>query len=116
MLKNKTSLGGLIVLMVLLAPGCATVSYVGNSFDNSTSIETYYSEDDIKKEYSVIGRAVGYGLLADAGMIHKKLIKTAKSRGADAILISGVGKSEVLITVGFAIGEAQVYASFLKYN
>ena len=35
---------------------------------------------------------------------------------ATAILISGVGKSEVLVTVGFAIGEEQVFASFLKYK
>ena len=82
MLKNKIAVTGLIGLKILLVCSCATVSYVGDSFDNSTSIETYYSEDDIKKEYSVIGRAVGYGILANAEMIYEKMIKTAKSRGA----------------------------------
>ena len=105
MFNRKFKLGYVCILVILLAFGCTTVNYIGEPFDSSTGIDTYFSEDDITREYTVIGRAIGLGYLTPPDKMHAKFIKEAKLKGADAILITGMGKTEVLITVGFALGE-----------
>ncbi len=108
--------GSVFMLVILLVFGCATVNYVGNSFDPTTSIDTYFSEDEIMKEYTVIGHAIGSGVAISNDKIQAKLIETAKLKGADAILITGLGKSNVAMGSGSSATENQINASFLKYK
>ncbi|MEE8335192.1 MAG: hypothetical protein V3S48_02015 [Candidatus Neomarinimicrobiota bacterium] len=117
MFLRKFKIVGILVLVIFSAFACTTVNYIGNTLDPTTNIDTYYSKDDIKQEYIVIGHAIGLRVFDhNAKKIHEKLIKEAKINGADAILITGIGKSEVLIAVGSASAESQVYALFLKYK
>ena len=116
MYRRKLEMASVFMLVILLVFGCASVNYVGNSFDPTTSIDIYYSKDEIMKEYTVIGHAIGLGVVVSSEKIHAKLIESAKLKGADALLISGIGKSEVLLGTGVAAGEKQIYASFLKYK
>ena len=39
------------VIVVLLAIGCAPVSYIGNSYEPTDNVYLYFSVDDIKMEY-----------------------------------------------------------------
>ncbi len=116
MSRRKFTLGSVFILVTFLAVGCVTVNYVGRSFNPTTSIDTYFSEDEIKKEYTVIGHAIGSGVWGSSDKIQAKLIEEAKLKGADAILITGIGKSNVLIGEGSSAPENQINASFLRYE
>jgi hypothetical protein len=108
--------GSVFILATFLVFGCATVNYVGNSFGPTTSIDTYFSEDEITQEYTVIGHAIGSGVWASSDVIQAKLIEEAKLKGADAILITGMGRSNVITGPNTSAPENQINASFLKYK
>ena len=48
--KSHFKLSSAFILVTLLAIGCASVNYVGNSFDPTTSVDVYFSKEEIKKE------------------------------------------------------------------
>jgi hypothetical protein len=116
MLRSNFILSGVLILAALFAVGCAGVSYVGNSFDPTTTVDVYFSENEIEKEYTVMGHALGTGQWVSIDKIQTKLIEEAKGKGADAILIRGLGKSHVPIGDDTSIDEDQINASFLKYK
>ena len=116
MCRSNFKLSSVFILVTLLAVGCASVNYVGKSFDPTTSVDVYFSKEEIKKEYTVIGQAIGSGVWASNDKIEKKLIEEAKRKGADAILITGLGKSHVPIGESGSADENQINASFLKYK
>ena len=103
----------LVVLVGLLAIGCAEVDYVGESFKPTTNIDLYFSKEDIEKEYTVMGHAVGDGT-SDSNEIQKALIEEAKEKGADAVLITGIDNQ--LLSTEDGDPESEVKASFLKYK
>ena len=58
MKTHNSRLAAVVVLVVLLAIGCAPVSYIGNSYEPTDNVELYFSVDDIRMEYAVIGHAL----------------------------------------------------------
>ena len=115
MFKNKFELSSLLILIAII--GCtADVNYVGKEFEPTTSVDVYFSADEIEKEYTIIGHAVGSGgdLISNED-IQNKLIEVAKSKGADAILITGLGKSNIS-SGEWSESEKQINTSFLKYK
>ncbi|MCH7497681.1 MAG: hypothetical protein IH880_01035 [Candidatus Marinimicrobia bacterium] len=115
MCASNFKLSRAFILVTLLAIGCVSVNYVGKSFDLTTSVDVYFSKEEIKKEYTVIGHAIASGQIVTNDKIQEKLIEEAKLKGADAILITGIGKSNVPLGDG-SIDESQINASFLKYK
>ena len=105
---NSLKFTGLLVLVALLAIGCASVNYVGKSFEPTTNVDLYFSKEDIQKEYTVMGHAIGSGTY-DSNAIQKALIEEAKEKGADAVLITGIDNQD-------SGPENEVTASFLKYK
>ncbi len=103
----------LVVLVGLLAIGCAEVDYVGESFKPTTNIDLYFSKEDIEKEYTVMGHAIGSGT-SDSNEIQKALIEEAKEKGTDAVLIIGIGNP--LLSTEDSNPKSEVKASFLKYK
>ena len=101
------------VLVTLLAIGCANVNYIGKSFEPTTNVDLYFSKEDIEKEYTVMGHAVGDGT-SDSNEIQKALIEAAKEKGADAVLITGIDNQ--LLSTEDSDPESEVKASFLKYK
>ena len=117
MCRTNFELSRVFILVTLLAIGCTSVNYVGRSFDPTTSVDMYFSKEEIEKEYTVIGHAIGSGTFgASNEKIQKKLVEEARSRGADAILITGLGKSHVPVGKEGSTEENQIKASFLKYK
>ena len=116
MYRRKLEMGSVFMLVILLVFGCASVNYVGNSLTPTMSVDTYFSEDAIEKEYTIIGHAIGSGVWVSSEKIQAKLIKEAKTRGADAILITGIGRESVSMGEGSSASENQINASFLKYK
>ncbi len=115
MLKSKFKLSSILILIIII--GCtANVNYVGKEFEPTTTVDVYFSAAEIEKEYTIIGHAIGSGGdFVSNDKIQGKLIDEAKSKGADAILITGVEKSNIP-TGGGSTDEKQIKASFLKYK
>jgi len=110
---NSLKFTGLPVLVKLLAIGCANVNYVGKSFEPTTNVDLYFSKEDIEKEYTVMGHAIGSGT-SDSNEIQKALIEEAKEKGTDAVLIIGIGNP--LLSTEDSNPKSEVKASFLKYK
>jgi hypothetical protein len=97
-------------LSLLLLSSCSTVTYFGDQFAPTSSIDIYYSAHDVKKDYKVIGHLSYVNeLQADQEQVKAKLSGYAKKIGADAIIILGTS----------AVQDAPdgiVKADALKYN
>ena len=80
------------------------LSYIGNSYEPTDYVDLYFSVDDIKMEYAVIGHALGTdGWQKKQKRIKEALIKDAKENGADAVHRYGEGSNmATLATVGLA--------------
>ena len=108
---------GILLLIVILALGCASVNYVGRESEPTNQVDIYYSKEEVGKDYTVLGHAIGSGTFgASNEKIQNKLIEEAKRRGADAIIITGLGKSHVPVGDDSSTEENQINASFLKYK
>ena len=92
------------------------MNYVGDKYEPTNSVDLYYSESDIDIEYDLIGHGLGTGFWVRNRKIQKKLIEEAKRKGADAILVTGLGKSNVLIGNGVSADEKQINVTFLRYR
>lgn len=104
------------LLAFLFVSGCTSVNYIGDEFSPTETIDIFYSEQAIEQEYDLIGHGLGSGFWVKNRKIESKLIEEAKEKGADAILITGLGKSNVLIGNGISTDEKQVNVVFLKYK
>jgi hypothetical protein len=92
----------------LLLSSCGMVSYVGDKYPPSASVEVFYSAHDVTKSYKVIGHMT-YPVSAGTEAIKAKFVAYGKSIGADAIVITG--------NQGIAESEyAYATADALKYN
>ena len=87
--------------------------YVGKSFEPTTNVDLYFSKEDIQKEYTVMGHAIGSGT-SDSNDIQKALIEEAKEKGAGAVLITEIGNP--LLSSEDSDPKSEVKASFLKYK
>jgi hypothetical protein len=115
---SKTQFTSVIALIALLlwSFGCAHVNYVGQSFEPSKEVDVYYSESEIERDYMVVGHAISAGqLFVSVDKLQRKLSEKAKSSGADAILIKGIGRDNEVDGRGLD-AEKQIKASFLKYK
>lgn len=104
------------MLAFLLVSGCASVNYVGEEHNPTTKVDIYYSAEAIDKAYDLIGHGLGSVFWVRNRKIQSKLVDEAMEKGADAILVTGLGKSNVLIGNGITADEKQVNVTFLKYR
>lgn len=123
------------VLALLFMTSCARIHYVGNSFAPTSEIEMIFEKSAIETPYEIIGFALGEG--NSMGLVQKKLVKRAKSEGADAILIEnlslnnqvyvtnvavtapvseGVNAAFPLFSTGTGNANRQIKASFIRYK
>lgn len=111
-MTKKTSLI-LIGLFVLLS-NCAEVNYIGQTYQPTDEVEIFFDEKLIKYEYTIIGQALGTGY--DNDKIQEELIKTARFRGAHAIIITGIGEDSSNNGDGASIDKTQINATFIRYD
>lgn len=78
-----------ILLVATLLISCSpNINYLGETYPETTHVDTYYDEGDIKKEFKVIGQLTGDNInSAGLGLdkIKDEMIIEAKLRGADGI-------------------------------
>ena len=115
MYRKIFQLSSVFILAALFAVGCATVNYVGESFAPTATVDLYFAKESVEKEYTVIGHAIGSSFFRSNDTIQKELLQEAKRKGADAVLITGIGKAHAPVGDS-SIDESQINASFLKYK
>jgi len=83
------------------------ISYFGDKFAPTASVDIYYSKHDVKRDYKVIGHLS----CPNAGQqfVKDKLAAYAKTIGADAVVILGTEATK-------DNQAAVVNADALKYN
>lgn len=116
LVQQGISKGAILCIFALGIAGCANVFYLGEEFVPTTEVDFYYAEEAIEKPYKQIGHGLGSGFWVSNRKIKSKLIEEAKARGADAILLTGLGKSNVLIGSRLNADEKQLNAVFLRYR
>ena len=80
----------LLVLLALVMTGCINFQYKGAEFTPTEKANIYESKKDIPdKKYLLIGKCVASGRYSEVTReeMYKRLLKEAKSKGADAVLI-----------------------------
>jgi hypothetical protein len=105
-----------VIVLTFWVFGCVHVNYVGKSFEPSNNVDVFYSEKEIAKEYMVIGHAISAGqIFVSVDKLQRNVIKKAKTKGADAVLITNIDRDNELNGRGLD-AEKQIKASFLKYK
>ena len=127
----------LLALFVLFVAACAKIDYIGQSYPPTTYVDLYFSEQDIREDYRVMGHVIAQ---ANEGIsverLQKKLEEKAREEGADGIVIHGFDRiqtgetttyneetqhrekkrSIAAITVTSMEEERQIRAIFIKYE
>ena len=127
----------LLALFVLFAAACAKIDYIGQSYQPTTHVDLYFSADDIREDYQVMGHVIaqaGTGISIES--LQKQLESKAREKGADGIVIHGFDRiqtgetttyneeakrgekerSIAAITITSADEERQIKAIFIKYE
>lgn len=79
-------------LCVLLA-SCVSVDYVGKSYPSTSAVEIYFSENDIPRDYEVMGELIAETddmLFTNGEKMQNKLVEEAKKKGADGIILNAL--------------------------
>ncbi len=103
----------LVILASLFLLSCDSVRYIGTSYPPTDHIDIYYSVQDVKKEYEVIGKASNAGNNLQKNQ--NKIINEAKKRGANGIIYSDV-QSATSVTAGYSTSSDVLNAEFIKYK
>lgn len=104
----------MILFSFILA--CTHVNYVGRTYQQTNTVDIYFSETETNKEYEVMGHAISAGqIFVSADDLQQKLVEEAKLKGADAIIIIGIDRDSEFDGRGYD-AEKQVKATFIKYK
>jgi hypothetical protein len=81
----------LIALAVMLTVSCTKIDYVGKSYAPTVTIDVYFSLEDIKGNYEVMGHLTATaGEFTSSEKMQEKIIEKAREKGADAVVILGL--------------------------
>jgi hypothetical protein len=82
-----------LVLLACLTSGCATIDYVGDSYQPTTRVEIYFSRSDVPRDYRIIGQVMASGgQFVSASDLQNKMIARAREVGADAVIVLDVSR------------------------
>ncbi|SEL40652.1 hypothetical protein [Parapedobacter koreensis] len=89
-IKKKSYTHLLALILALALNACASTSYVGDRYAPSEHVDVYYSVNDVKREYKVIGHLSekSTGVNADE-RAKQQIIGKGKEVGADGVIILG---------------------------
>jgi hypothetical protein len=92
----------LLALLILFVAACAKIDYIGQSYPPTTHVDLYFSEEDIREDYQVMGHVIAQAN-EDISIesLQKQLEAKAREKGADGIVIHGFDRIQT--------GETTVY-------
>jgi hypothetical protein len=78
----------ILAVMALFASSCSIApEYSGTKYKRTDHVDVYYSFNDVKRDYTVIGHLVSRKY--SDKIIQRNLISWAERVGADAIILTG---------------------------
>jgi hypothetical protein len=81
----------LALMAVLLTVSCTKIDYVGRSYPPTTNVDIYFSMDDVKGSYEVMGHLTATaGSFTSTEKMQEKILEKAREKGADAVVILGL--------------------------
>ena len=83
----------------LLLTDCATTDYFGKTYPPTQRVDVFFSPQDVRRSYEVMGEIHAQAdELVSLQAMQRQLVNEAMQKGADAILIEHVGKTETGFT------------------
>jgi hypothetical protein len=93
--------GAALAALVVLW-GCVSVDYVGQSYAPTSAVDLYFSPDDVKRPYTVMGEVTAQveviPFQSTGQQLQQKLVEEAKRRGANGLIVGSMTKREVAAT------------------
>ena len=78
-----------VLLFLTTSCGSIDITYIGESFKPTQEAQIYFKKGNIHRSYEVMGKVIARAPDTFTGQeIQKKLIKTAREKGADAVLVT----------------------------
>jgi len=92
-MKAQLILALLFGTALSLLSGCTKIDFVGEEYTPTTHVDLFFSEEDVSREYKVMGHIVATADDAvSAEKMQKDMMKKAMEKGADGIVILGLEK------------------------
>ncbi|MGA8658949.1 MAG: hypothetical protein WB586_22690 [Chthoniobacterales bacterium] len=83
----------------LLLTDCTTTDYFGKTYPPTQRVDVFFSPQDVRRSYEVMGEIHAQAdELVNLQAMQRQLVNEAMQKGADAILIEHVGKTETGFT------------------
>ena len=83
-----------VVATILLSlTSYVSTDYIGKSYPPTSNVEIFFSENDIKGDYEVMGELTAETedfVFTNAEKMQNKMIDEAKKKGADGIILTGL--------------------------
>ena len=77
----------------LLCACVSDIAYLGESYPPTYNVECFYASSDIKKPYKIMGKAIASpGVFSSQGDFMNDIMVSARTHGADAILVESFNK------------------------
>ncbi|MEM8564351.1 MAG: hypothetical protein AAGF57_19080 [Pseudomonadota bacterium] len=87
----KGAISFFVLAAFLLMAGCVNTDYVGESYTPTSTVDVYYSTEDVKRPHAVMGKITATAMDGwDSQAMVDELKKQAMAKGADALVIEGV--------------------------
>ncbi len=82
-----------VVTLLLLIAGCTKIDYVGEEYAPTSTVDLYFADADVGRDYKVMGHLVATaGDIVSAEKMQKKVMQKAREKGADGVIILGLDR------------------------
>ena len=82
-----------VVTLLLLFAGCTKIDYVGEEYAPTSTVDLYFADADVGRDYKVMGHLVATaGDIVSAEKMQKKVMQKAREKGADGVIILGLDR------------------------
>jgi hypothetical protein len=90
----------LTTFLVLMTVGCAPrIDYVGRSLPPTRNVDLFLDPAEVTRPYELIGKASGQaGDMTRFAEIQERILREARKRGADAVVLTGWDREVVGVT------------------
>lgn len=85
-----------VVAAAAVTMGCTNIKYIGESYPPTDHVDVFFSEDDIEREYKVMGHVdATAGTFVSVEKMFEDLKNKAMEKGADGIVVLGLDENVV---------------------
>jgi hypothetical protein len=86
----------LLIVPLLLVIGCTNIKYIGESYPPTSHVDIFFAEEDIERNYKVMGHADATAPeYVDVEKMMEKIKEKAMEKGADAVVVLGLDRNIV---------------------